>query len=115
MNKLENPFEFLLENFQNRIDQLENFMVQKFDELHHAKPIQQNKPLRIEDAANYLGIKKTTLYALVSDRKIKPLKPSGHLLFTKSILEDYLKGNGRQKIDATKFIKAKNKKPQNES
>lgn len=99
-----NPFEDL----NIRLQTIENSISYLLDEIksNKSKPIRYDKPLRLAEAADYLGIKKTTLYGLVSDRKIIALKPSGHLLFTKEILDNYL-NRTKNEIEPTKYIKNK--------
>ena len=103
MNKLENPFEQINILF----DLLENSIITLIEEIKRKPSSKEyNRPLRLAEAAEYLGVKKNTLYGLVSDRKIIALKPSGHLLFTKEILDNYLNGT-KHEIEPTKYIKNK--------
>ncbi|MDZ4707531.1 MAG: helix-turn-helix domain-containing protein [Saprospiraceae bacterium] len=68
--------------------------------------LDENKPLRLKEAAAYLGIAETTLYGLVSRKKIKFLKPGKHLLFLKIVLDEYIHG-GSDNLDPTAFLKNK--------
>lgn len=61
--------------------------------------IQANdKPLTTEETCQYLGIKKPTLYALTSGKKIPHYKPNGSLLyFKKSDLNNFVFSNKVEK------------------
>jgi excisionase family DNA binding protein len=81
-----NPFELIFD----RLGNIENILLDlKFPIV---QPIQVNRPLRLKEAADFIGVAPTTLYGLIAKKKIIPLKPGKHVLFMKSDLEAYLKG-----------------------
>lgn len=50
--------------------------------------------MNLAAAAEYIGVKKTTMYNLTCQKKIKHFKPGGHrVLFYKSDLDNYLQKN----------------------
>jgi excisionase family DNA binding protein len=54
----------------------------------------ENKPLNIDEAAEYLSMKKSYLYQLVYHGKIASYKPGGKLLyFKREDLENYVYQN----------------------
>lgn len=73
----------------------------------HQDQLEKNKPLRLKAAADFLGVAETTLYSLVHQGRIKPLKPGKHLLFTKESLEAYLRGErpeAQEKPDPSTYL-----------
>lgn len=56
-----------------------------------------DKPLGIEEAAEYLGMAVNTLRAKVSKDEIPYHKPSGKIYFFASELNEWIKSNGKQK------------------
>jgi len=99
-----NQLEQLIENCLTRV--LNN------EPNRHLNSFPSNKPLRLKVAAAYLGLAETSLYALIHQGKIKPLKPGKHVLFTKEMLDAYLKGERpsvTEKTDASAYL-LKNKK-----
>ncbi len=69
--------------------------------------IVSQKPYRLNEASNFIGVAETTLYSLVHQGKIKPLKPGKHLLFTKECLEAYLRGERpetNEKVDPSELL-----------
>lgn len=70
-----------------------------------------SRPLRLKDAAEYLGISNATLYSYVHDGKLRPLKPGKFLLFTRESLDRYLKGEPPQaEVDPKDYLIWKKKK-----
>jgi excisionase family DNA binding protein len=55
----------------------------------------EDQPLNGQQAADYLHISSSHLYALIYEGKIKPIqkRKHGRILFTKELLNDYLKEN----------------------
>lgn len=70
----------------------------------------ENKPLRLKEASEYLGISENTLYGLVSRKRIKFLKPGKHLLFMRSGLDQYIHGK-EDDLDPSEFLKNKKGRP----
>ncbi len=69
----------------------------------------ESKPLRLKDAAEYLGVSNTTIYGYVHMGKLKPLKPGKFLLFTKDSLDRYLKGEPPQnEVDPRGYFSLRN-------
>lgn len=65
----------------------------------------ESKLLRLKEAADYLGLCKTTLYGHVHKGKLKPLKPGKHLFFTKESLDKYLNGEPPEpKADPSEYL-----------
>ena len=54
-------------------------------------PIAERLALRIQDAAGYLGIGRTSLYALIRDGKIQTTKVAGRHLVLRESLDRLLK------------------------
>jgi excisionase family DNA binding protein len=72
----------LIKEMRDRIEKLENLVFQ-------AKDI-----LNLEEAAMFIGVKRSQLYKLTHSRAIPYFKPSGKLVyFEKSELLDWLKQN----------------------
>lgn len=86
-NTISNPFSII----DARLSNIESLLL----DIKHS-PIESvkndDKPLRLKAAADFIGVAETTLYSLVHQGKLKPLKPGGHLLFTKESLQAYLRG-----------------------
>lgn len=60
----------------------------------------KDKPLTTQEACNYLGIKKATLYKLTSKRIIPHYKPNGSMIyFDVKDLEKYAYSNRIETID----------------
>ena len=74
----------------SKMDLFENRLLQ----LHYSSPT-EDKPLSANEAAEFLGIPKNTLYALTSKREIIYYKPAKHLIFFRQDLIDWVK-KGRQ-------------------
>lgn len=55
--------------------------------------------LNIEQAAEYLGVSKQTLYRLASERKIVSYKPTRFLYFKLEDLKEYILSSRREVID----------------
>lgn len=69
--------------------------------------IDESKPLRLRQAASYLGIAEASVYGLVAREKLKPLKPGKHLLFTRESLNAYLNGESETPDPSTFLLKRK--------
>lgn len=62
----------------------------------------QEKPYTVAMACEYMGISKSTLYKLTSERKIDFYKPNGQLLyFKKKDLDDFVFENRFKRIVET--------------
>ncbi len=55
--------------------------------------------LNIEQAAEYLGVSKQTLYRLAGERKIVSYKPTRFLYFKLEDLKEYILSSRREVID----------------
>lgn len=74
----------------NKMDLLESRLLQFQSSL-----TDEGKPMRVKEAAEFLGIPKNTLYMLTSKEKINSYKPAKHLLFLRQELIEWVK-KGRQ-------------------
>jgi len=54
---------------------------EKLDRLEKMLQLSVDKPMRIDEAAEFTGIKKSNLYQMVFKKKIPHSKPSGKFLF----------------------------------
>jgi excisionase family DNA binding protein len=68
------------------------------------KPGSQSRPedrlfMNCDEASNYLGISKPTLYGWVHDRKIPSMKVGKRLAFEKSIIDEWILNTRRKTID----------------
>lgn len=52
-----------------------------------------NALMTADEIAEYLRVKRETIYAWVSDKKIPHLKPNGELRFRRSEIDDWMKTN----------------------
>ena len=101
----DNPFTLIID----RLDSIETVLAN----LKSALPVQSehpNKPLRMREAAAYLGISIQTLYGHIMAGKIKPMKAGKFNLFYKADLDQFVQGGQTEPTDTTRFIKTK--KPQ---
>lgn len=80
--------------------------------LSQQKPPDTNKPMRMDEAAKYLGIAKQTLYCNIGAGKIRPNKVGKHNLFFKEDLDALIRGNN-QAIDGSAFLKRREIKSTN--
>lgn len=64
-----------------------------------------DKPLRLPEAASYLGIATQTLYQYISQGKIKPHKPAKHNLFYRDQLDAFIRGEQPEQPDGSRFLK----------
>lgn len=88
-----NPFAMIDE----RLRALEGLALEFYNFLQSKKNGSQNsdKPLNIDEASDYLGIPKSTIYTLTSRQEIPFYKKGRQLFFFKEELKDWLK-TGRQ-------------------
>lgn len=101
----DNPFTLIID----KLDSIETVLA----DLKSALPIQNehpDKPLRMKEAAGYLGISLQTLYSYIMAGKIKPKKAGKFNLFYKADLDRFIQGGQTEPTDETRFIKTK--KPQ---
>lgn len=59
---------------------------------------EQKRLLDYQEAADYLGIKKSTLAILVCRRDIECVKVGKRVYFTRSILDSYIENNVQKSI-----------------
>ena len=59
---------------------------------------EQKRLLDYQEAANYLGIRKSLLRTLVCQRRIECVKIGRRVYFTRSILDSFIKKNTRKTI-----------------
>jgi excisionase family DNA binding protein len=94
---MENPFEIILE----RLNTIENLLrSSKKTEPVLIAPV--NEIFNIEQAADYLGLAKSTLYKMTSSRMIPHSKISGKIIFKRSELDELItkhKIKTRQEIE----------------
>lgn len=82
------------EAIQQKLEQID----QKLDFLIRASGRKQHlsgQLLNVQQAADYLHISPSHLYALIYEGKLKPMqrKKHGRILFTRELLDEYLKTN----------------------
>jgi excisionase family DNA binding protein len=104
-----NPFEPIEGKLNSIITMLNDY-------LYSAEPQKVREPndelMTVEQAADFLKLKKTTVYSLISKGDIPVMKRSKRCYFSKDELIDYLK-QGRKKTltdiakDAEQFLKTK--------
>jgi len=63
-----------------------NIILEKLDKIESLLKLQTDEPLTIERTSEFLGIKKSTIYQLVFERKIPFYKPNKRLFFSKNDL-----------------------------
>lgn len=83
-----------LETLQQQLDQINK----KIDLLIQASRQKQHiagQPLNAQQAADYLHISSSHLYALIYEGKLHPMqrKKHGRILFTRELLDNYLREN----------------------
>lgn len=108
---MENPFE-KLQLHLDKIESLINDLSINVGTNSTAKILDDKKPLKLKEAALFLGLAPTSLYGLIQKGKLVPLKPGKHLLFTREGLEAYLRGETpkqQDKIEPSIFL-TRNKK-----
>lgn len=98
--KMENPFESIM----NELADIKSALSRLQSTTTIASMPTGRKPLKIKEAADYLGLAETSMYPLVSSGKIKASKPGKHLMFTKECLDNYLSGNSKRQGDPTEFL-----------
>jgi excisionase family DNA binding protein len=83
-----NPFDVLNERLQN----IENLIL-KFQnsEPQQTEVDKQDDLMNIDEASEFLGLTKQTLYLMVMRRAIPYMKPSKRLYFSKKALTEYIK------------------------
>ncbi len=73
---------------------MENIILEKLTNIENLLKEQNGRPLTLEEAADYLGLSKSTLYKLTSANKIPHYKPQGkRVYFAKSELNTWLLRN----------------------
>lgn len=70
-----------------------NIILEKLDKIESLLKLQTDEPLTIERTSEFLGIKKSTIYQLVFERKIPFYKPNKRLFFSKNDLMQWALGN----------------------
>lgn len=88
---LENPFSII----ERQLNRLESLLL-VLTENHKNSTPEQEKPLNIQQAAEYLTLAVPTIYAMVSRKEIPVRKRGGRLYFNKAELDKWLEG-GRKK------------------
>ena len=70
-----------------------NIILEKLNKIESLLKLQTDEPLTIERASEFLGIKKSTIYQLVFERKIPFYKPNKRLFFSKNDLMQWAFSN----------------------
>ncbi|MBL7819940.1 MAG: helix-turn-helix domain-containing protein [Saprospiraceae bacterium] len=84
------------EEILNRFNRLEKLLTER--------NIQEKEFLNVDEACQYLGIKKSTLYKLTHTRKIPYFCPEGKLIFfQKADLNEFLMRNRQHNEDEIKM------------
>jgi len=83
---MENPFEILLD----RLDQVGQ-QLREIKEALDSQGIKKEGFINVDQAAEYLNVKKSTLYTHTRNKTIMHYKVSGNLYFLRSDLDDYIK------------------------
>jgi len=83
---MENPF---LE-INNRLDEVLGKVNQVLDKNLNADGLDKDEFFLIDQAADYLGVKKSTIYTYTRTRKIRHYKRATNIYFKKSELNDYI-------------------------
>lgn len=74
---------------------MEREVLNKLTEIQSLIGGNNNKPLTLVEAAEYLSMSQSHLYKLTSKNKIKCHKPNGkYIYFFKNELDDWIKMNG---------------------
>lgn len=93
---------FTINDFKEMIREVVRLEIQELKLTHSLVDV---KPFRLKEAADYLGLCKTTLYGHVHKGKLKPLKPGKHLFFTKESLDKYMNGEPPEpKADPSEYL-----------
>lgn len=86
---MENPFLTILERLTN----IESKVDAAISTTKNADGLSKDDFLLIDAAAEYLGVKKSTLYSYTRQKKIRHYKVSTNVYFKRSDLNDYI-GSG---------------------
>lgn len=83
-----------LETLQQQLDEM-NRKLDLLIRISGQKPHIAGQPLNAQQAADYLHISSSHLYALIYEGKLKPMqrKKHGRILFTRELLDNYLREN----------------------
>lgn len=99
-----NPFSEIID----RLDSIDSRLSSLTQELP-SQTERPDKPMRMAEAAEYLGVSKQTLYGYVMQGKIQPKKVGKFSVFYRKGLDAFVQGEVPEKSDPTQFIK-RNKK-----
>ncbi len=83
-----NPFEDLM----RELVEVKQLLKQQSEEIRELRGVESDRRMFLEEAAEYLGIAKPTLYLYLSKKKIKHSKTGNKVIFWKSDLDNYIKG-----------------------
>ncbi len=87
---------------------MEGLIVQKLNKIEQILTGQIDKPLTIQEAADYLGFSKSHLYKLTAQNKIHHYKPQGKMIyFNKMELNEWVYGKSSQQSEVSSQKKNK--------
>ncbi len=67
-----------------------NKQLNKIEQFIEEHTLVKKRILSLKEAASYTGISKSTLYKMVSDRRIKHYKPAKNIFFKREDLDSYM-------------------------
>jgi len=93
---MENPFELILEKLNQIEETLESL---KADKLKEQQEKSSNVHMNVDEVAEYLGLKKPTIYSKVGNGEIPHSKRSNRLYFFKNEIDHWL-SKGKRRTNA---------------
>lgn len=82
-----NPFEDLMEMLREVEYKVEKIIKMNLNE----DGFNKDEFVKVEEAAEYMGLKKSTLYAYARERKLRHYKRGANLYFSKKEINDYIR------------------------
>lgn len=74
------------------LSEMKQMMYQQSEQIRELQGVEKDRKMFVDEAAEYLGIAKPTLYLYLSKKKIKHSKTGNKVIFWKSDLDNYIKG-----------------------
>ncbi len=90
-----NPFNDL----EQKLDNLTLMVSELSRQLHHLRPHDNEKPLDIAGAAEFLGVTKSIIYKFTHKRTIPHFKRGKRIYFTKEELTKWLHSNRKLTVE----------------
>lgn len=84
---MENPFEVLMEQMRQLNYKVESILKLKLNE----DGLDKDEFVKVEEAAAYMDLKESTLYAYARTKKIRHYKRGANLYFSKNDINDYIR------------------------